>query len=35
MLPDILDGGLGTVRVEVTDGVLDQVNVCFRQACMT
>jgi hypothetical protein len=26
MPPDMVDGGVGTVRVEVTDGVLDQVN---------
>lgn len=26
MPPDMVHGGVGTVRVEVTDGVLDQVN---------
>ena len=26
MPPDMVDGGVGTVRVEVTDGVLDQVD---------
>ena len=31
MPPDMLDGGVATVRVEVTDGVLDQVNTVVVQ----
>ena len=31
MPPDMMHGGVGTVRVEVTDGVLDQVNMVVAQ----
>ena len=31
MPPDMVHGGVDTVRVEVTDGVLDQVNMVVAQ----